>query len=184
VSSDGPNATDVALLHAVAAGDESALAELYDRHAGWLLVRLRRRCASADMVDLALQDTFLTLWRNAATYRGRGEVGAFLWGIAIRRLIDVMRTEGRLQRVRELVFRDAVGDQLMQSAEDEVLLGIEHGRLGEALTRLSPELRAAMQATVLDGLTCAEAGRLLGVPAGTVKSRCHRARMELREALT
>jgi RNA polymerase sigma-70 factor, ECF subfamily len=96
----------------------------------------------------------------------------------------VMRTEGRLQRVRELVFRDAAGDQLMQSAEDEVLLGIEHGRLGEALTRLSPELRAAMQATVLDGLTCAEAGRLLGVPAGTIKSRCHRARMELREALT
>jgi RNA polymerase sigma-70 factor, ECF subfamily len=184
VSSDAPNATDAALLHAVAAGDESALAELYDRHAGWLLVRLRRRCASADIVDLALQDTFLTLWRNAATYRGRGEVGAFLWGIAIRRLIDAMRAEGRLQRVRELVFRDVAGDQLMQSAEDEVLLGIEHGRLGEALTRLSPELRAAMQATVLDGLTCAEAGRLLGVPAGTVKSRCHRARMELREALT
>jgi RNA polymerase sigma-70 factor, ECF subfamily len=184
VSSDAPSATDVALLHAVAAGDEAALAELYDRHAGWLLVRLRRRCSSADIVDVALQDTFLTLWRNAASYRGRGEVGAFLWGIAIRRLIDAMRTEHRLQRVRALVFRDAAGDQLMQSAEDEVLLGIEHGRLGEALTRLSPELRAAMQATVLDGLTCAEAGRLLGVPAGTVKSRCHRARIELREALT
>jgi len=184
VSPDAPNATDAALLRAVAAGDESALAELYDRHAGWLLVRLRRRCASADVVDLALQDTFLTVWRNAAAYRGRGEVSAFLWGIAIRRLIDAMRTEGRLQRVRTLLYHGAAAEQLMQSAEDEVLLGIEHGRLGEALTRLSPELRAAMQATVLDGLTCAEAGRLLGVPAGTVKSRCHRARIELREALT
>jgi RNA polymerase sigma-70 factor, ECF subfamily len=184
VSSDAEKATDAALLRAVAAGDECALAELYDRHAGWLLVRLRRRCASADAVDLALQDTFLTLWRNAASYRGRGEVGAFLWGIAIRRLIDAIRAETKTQRARVLVFRDAAGDQLMRSAEDEVLLGIEHGQLGEALTRLSPELRAAMQATVLDGLTCAEAGRLLGVPAGTVKSRCHRARIELREALT
>jgi RNA polymerase sigma-70 factor, ECF subfamily len=184
VNSDALNATDVALLRAVAAGDEAALAKLYDRHAGWLLVRLRRRCASADVVDLALQDTFLTVWRKAATYRGGGDVSAFLWGIAIRRLIDAMRTEGRLQRVRALAFRDAAGDQLMLSAEDEVLRGIEHGRLGEALTRLSPELRAAMQATVLDGLTCAEAGRLLGIPAGTVKSRCHRARIELREALT
>ena len=179
-----PNATDAALLSAVAAGDESALAELYDRHAGWLLVRLRRRCASADTVDLAVQDTFLTLWRNAASYRSQGEVSAFLWGIAIRRLIDAMRAESKALRSRALAFRDAAEQQLMQSAEDEVLLGIEHGRLGEALTRLSPELRAAMQATVLDGLTCAEAGRLLGVPAGTVKSRCHRARIQLREALT
>jgi RNA polymerase sigma-70 factor (ECF subfamily) len=174
---------DAALLRAVAAGDEHALAELYDRHAGWLLVRLRRRCASPDIVDLALQDTFLTVWRKAAGYRGQGEVAAFLWGIAIRRLIDAIRTDGRLDRARQLVFRDAAAGQLMQSAEDEVLLGIEHGQLGQALSRLSPELRAAMQATVLDGLTCAEAGRLLGVPAGTVKSRCHRARIELREAL-
>lgn len=178
------NTTDAALLRAVAAGEESALAELYDRHAGWLLVRLRRRCASADTVDLAVQDTFLTLWRNAASYRSQGEVAAFLWGIAIRRLIDAMRAESKALRTRGLAFRDAAEEQLMRSAEDEVLLGIEHGRLGEALTRLSPELRAAMQATVLDGLTCAEAGRLLGVPAGTVKSRCHRARIQLREALT
>jgi RNA polymerase sigma factor (sigma-70 family) len=184
VSPDVRDASDAALLRAVAAGDESALAELYDRHAGWLLVRLRRRCASADTVDLALQDTFLTLWRKAASYRGQGEVGAFLWGIAIRRLIDAMRAESKALRTLSLAFRDAAEDQLIQSAEDQVLLGIEHGRLGEALTRLSPELRAAMQATVLDGLTCAEAGWLLGVPAGTVKSRCHRARMQLREALT
>ncbi len=183
---DVQNAIDVALLRAVAAGDEAALAELYDRHAGWLLVRMRRRCASADTVDLALQDTFVTLWRNAATYRSQGHVAAFLWGIAIRRLIDAMRVESTARRSRGLVIRDAAserGDGLVQSAEDQVLLAIEHGRLGEALTRLSPELRAAMQATVLDGLTCAEAGRLLGVPAGTVKSRCHRARMQLREAL-
>jgi len=184
VSPDAQNAIDVALLRAVAAGDEAALAELYDRHAGWLLVRMRRRCASVDTVDLALQDTFLTLWRNAANYRSEGDVTAFLWGIAIRRLIDAMRAESKVVRSRVLAFRDAAGDRLVQSAEDEVLLGIEHGRLGEALTQLSPELRAAMQATVLDGLTCAEAGRLLGVPAGTVKSRCHRARMQLREALT
>lgn len=174
------------LLRAVAAGDDAALAELYDRHAGWLLVRMRRRCASADTVDLALQDTFITLWRSAAAYRRQGDVAAFIWGIAIRRLMDAMRAENAAARSRGRVIRDAAGerdDDLVQSAEDQVLLGIEHGRLGEALMRLSPELRAAMQATALDGLTCAEAGRLLGVPAGTVKSRCHRARIQLREAL-
>lgn len=184
MSQDVEHVADSALVRAVAAGDELALAELYDRHAGWLLVRLRRRCASADTVELALQDTFLNLWRNAASYRGQGEVGAFLWGIAIRRLIDAVRADRRRDRVNQLAFRDSTADRLMASAEDEVLLGVAHGQLGQALSRLSPELRAAIQATVLDGLTCAEAGRLLGVPAGTIKSRCHRARMELREALT
>jgi RNA polymerase sigma-70 factor, ECF subfamily len=184
VNQRAADASDSALLRLVAAGDEQALAELYDRHAGWLLTRLRRRCASDEVVDLALQDTFLTLWRKASTYRGQGEVAAFVWSIAIRRLIDAMRTDSRLDRARQLLAGESLAGQLMRSAEDEVLLGIEHGQLGAALTRLSPELRAAMQATVLDGLTCAEAGRLLGVPAGTVKSRCHRARIELREALT
>jgi RNA polymerase sigma factor (sigma-70 family) len=184
VSQDLQRATDETLLRAVAAGDELALAELYDRHAGWLMVRLRRRCSSADVVELALQDTFLALWRNAARYRGQGEVGAFLWRIAVRRLIDELRADGRQLRSWQLGGPDSAPGGLVQSAEDEVLVGIEYGRLGEALTRLSPELRAAMQATVLDGLTCAEAGRLLGVPTGTVKSRCRRARLELREALT
>ena len=180
-----PADDDAQLLRAIAGGDEQALADLYDRHAGWLLARLRRRCASADVVDLALQDTFLTVWRKAGSYRGQGEVVAFLWGIAIRRLIDAMRTDSRLERVRRAAFGvSADGLALVQSAEDEVLLGIEHGQLGAALSLLSPELRAAMQATVLDGLSCAEAGRLLGVPAGTIKSRCHRARLELRRALT
>jgi RNA polymerase sigma factor (sigma-70 family) len=178
-----PVIADAELVRAISAGDPQALAQLYDRHAGWLLTRLRRRCASRDAVDQALQDTFLTVWRQARSFRGEGEVTAFLWRIAIRRLIDAVRADGRADRARQAVLRDSPGADLVASAEDEVLLGVEHGRLGEALTRLSPELRTAIEATVLDGLTCAEAGLLLGVPAGTVKSRCHRARIELRKAL-
>ena len=177
-------ASDAELLRAVAAGDEQALAELYDRHAGWLLARLQRRCASADVADQALQDTFLALWRRARAFRGQGEVSAFLWGIGIRRLVDAVRADGRADRVRQVLARESPAARVVSSAEEEVLLGVEHGQLGVALTRLSPELRAAIEATVLDGLTCAEAGLLLGVPAGTVKSRCHRARIELRKALT
>jgi RNA polymerase sigma-70 factor (ECF subfamily) len=71
----------------------------------------------------------------------------------------------------------------MVSAEDEVLVGVEHGDLGAAVGRLSPELRAVIQATVLDGLTTKEAATLLGIPQGTVKTRAARARRELREAL-
>jgi RNA polymerase sigma-70 factor (ECF subfamily) len=75
------------------------------------------------------------------------------------------------------------GFATVESAEDRVLLGVEYGDLAGALQRLSPELRAVVQATVLDGLTTKEAGRLLGIPAGTVKTRMMRARAQLRGEL-
>jgi RNA polymerase sigma-70 factor (ECF subfamily) len=170
---------DAALLRAVARGDEESLAALYDRHAGWLTVRMTRRCALPDVVDHAVQDTFLALWREAGSYRGSGDVAAFIWGIGVRRLIDAIRRENGPRR---RPWR-AAEPEVVVSAEDQVLAGIEHGRLGQALAGLSPELRAAIEATVLDGLTCAEAAVLLGVAEGTVKSRCHRARVALRAAL-
>ena len=71
----------------------------------------------------------------------------------------------------------------MLSAEDEVLAGINHGDLSGALGRLSPELVAVVEATVLDGLTTREAARLLKIPAGTVKTRARRARARLRQEL-
>jgi len=169
-------ANDDALIAAVAAGDRQALAELYRRHAPWLLVRLARRCADPGTVEEVVQDTFVAVWRGATRYRGAGEVPAWIWGIGIRRLISRLR-----QRPAAAVGVRA--EQTMVSAEDQVLVGVEHGELGAALGRLSPELRAVIQATALDGLTTKEAATLLGIPQGTVKTRAARARRELREAL-
>ena len=169
--------TDQELLIAIAGGEAQALRTLYDRHAPWLSLRLARRCADRDLADNALQDTFLAVWRQAGRYESRGEVAAWIWGIAIRRLVDgVRRRPASTESLPE-----AVG--VSPSAEEQVLLGVEHGDLGSALARLSPELRAVVQATVLDGLTSREAGHLLGIPSGTVKTRMMRARRQLREAL-
>lgn len=166
---------DEALLADVATGDRDALAELYRRHAPWLVLRLSRRCADPGAVEEVVQDTFVAVWRSADRYRGSGEVAAWIWGIGIRRLIS------RLRARPAATVRPT--DATTLSAEDEVLIGVEHGDLGSALGQLSPELRAVMQATVLDGLTTKEAATLLGIPQGTVKTRAARARRELREAL-
>jgi RNA polymerase sigma-70 factor, ECF subfamily len=174
---DERSASDEDLLAAIGQGDGGALRTLYERHAPWLVVRLTRRCADPAVVEEVVQDTFLAVWRGARRYRGHGEVAAWIWGIGIRRLID------RLRRQRPVsVLADAMGG-VEPSAEDRVLLGIEHGDLAGALERLSPELRAVLQATVLDGLTTREAGHLLGIPSGTVKTRLMRARRVLREEL-
>ncbi|WFB07803.1 RNA polymerase sigma factor [Streptomyces sp. LX-29] len=167
---------DAALLRAVAGGDETALATFYDRHAGWLFARLSRRCADPETVREVLQDTFLTVWRSAASYRGT-ECGGWLWVIAARRLVDAQRVQARADRV------EYAPAPVAPSAEDRVLDGLEYGDVGVALYRISPELREVLRATVVDGLTTREAARLLGIPEGTVKTRAMRARRELRAAL-
>ncbi|GAA0383848.1 RNA polymerase sigma24 factor [Acrocarpospora corrugata] len=159
----------------IAEGDRRALEILYARHAPWLILRLTRRCADATLVDEAVQDTFVAVWRTAARWNAKGEVAAWIWGIGIRRLLDQLRR-------RPLAVLPAY-EQVVVSAEEQVLLGIEYGDLGGALARLSPELRAVVQATVLDGLTTREAGKLLGLPSGTVKTRMMRAKAQLREGL-
>ncbi len=168
---------DAELLAAVADKDRDALRLLYDRHAPWLVLRLARRCADPGIVEEVVQDTFVAVWKGARRFRGEGDVAAWIWGIGIRRLIDRLRRHPA--PIPSTVGRNAV----VVSAEEEVLLGVEHGDLGAALNRLSPELRAVVQATVLDGLTTREASRLLGIPQGTVKTRMMRAKRELREAL-
>ena len=174
-----PEASDVELLAAVADGSAAALEQLYRRHAAWLSVRLSRRCADPSLVDEVLQDTFVAVWKGAGRHRGSGEVAAWMWGIAIRRLVDAYR---RTPPATYPLLTDLEAG-VVESAEDRVLLGVEHGDLAGALNRLSPELRAVVQATVIDGLTTKEAGRLLGVPSGTVKTRMMRARRALREEL-
>jgi RNA polymerase sigma-70 factor (ECF subfamily) len=177
----GPVRSDAELVEAVAKGrDRTALGELHDRHAPWIRARLQRRCGDPDVVAEAVQDTFVAVWRSAGRWDGRGEPAAWMWGIAIRRLIGVLRHRNRWAPVAR---RDA-DDAITVAAEDLVLGGLEHGDLATAMAGLSPELRAVLQATVLDGLTTREASRLLGIPAGTVKTRAMRARAELRGALT
>ena len=169
---------DAELLGRIADGDRGALESLYQRHEPWLRLRLDRRCADRQIVDEVLQDTFVTVWRTAGRYEGRGEVAAWMWGIATRTLLHRLRPrKPLLDRLRGLRSDEQA------SAEEQVLLGVEHGDLAGALASLSPELRAVVQATVLDGLTTNEAAALLGIPSGTVKTRMLRARRQLREAL-
>jgi len=173
--------SDTDLLRRVAGGDEAALRELVERHSAWLLLRLRRRTPDEELARSALQDTFVALWQDARRYRGDGDVGAWLWGIAIRRLVSRLRVRRGPQPVSQQVI-SALSPSL-RSAEDELLVALEHGDVGAALRSLSPDLRQALQATVLDGLSTKEAAGLLGIPQGTVKSRVRLAKARMREQL-
>src|SRR5215510_6355642 len=154
---------DATLLLAVAERDMGAFRTLYERHAGWLAIRLARRCNDNDLVADAVQDTFVAVWQRPQGFRGDGDIAAWLWGIAIRRLVSRLRT----RRSVAAVFENAGA---VPAAEDQV--------------RLSAEMRAVIQAVVLDGLSARETAHLLHLPVSNVKTRLHRAKTHLQAALT
>ncbi len=181
-TSNGTDAEDRALIARIGRGDRGALEQLYRRHVGWLLGRLEARCGDPDLADIALQDTFVSVWRSASKYRGDGTVAAWLWGIAVRRLIDQLRRRRPTPMAPDHLnrYRSEAG----VAFEDAITQKAAHTELGPAFGALSPDLQAVLIATAIDGLTTKEAARLLGVPQGTVKTRLMRARRTLQEALS
>ncbi len=170
--------SDAELIHRVAAGDREALRALYERHAGWLIVRLERRCDDPELADLALQDAFLAVWKDASKWRGEGDVGAWIWGIASRRLIDQLRK----RRPTPTDERGHVDDA--PSAEQIAIDRRLSGPIARAIAQLDPDVRTVFLAANLDGLTTKEIATLHDMPQGTVKTRLARARTQLQSHLT
>jgi RNA polymerase sigma-70 factor (ECF subfamily) len=173
-------AADDELVAAVAAGDRQALELLYRRHAPWLAGRLAARTTSRELAEEALQDSFLAAWRGARSYHGTGEVPAWLWGIARRRLASLARRQphGGLSLA-------AAGERADQAAgPEEAALGRDASdRIRLAVAHLPDDLRAAITAVVYRGQTIGQAALAAAVPEGTIKSRLHRARLQIRKEL-
>jgi RNA polymerase sigma-70 factor (ECF subfamily) len=167
--------TDGELVARVAGGDVEAFARLYDRHSHWLAARLSRRCGDAGLVDEAVQDTFLALWRGAAGYTGRGDVGAWLWGIAVRRLSDGLRRYPSPWSPLPAEGWASTEDPFAALIGDEVVEGL--------LAVLPETQRAVVHATIVDDLTMQQAADRLGIPVGTVKTRMMRARAGMRQVV-
>ena len=170
------------LVARVAAGDDTALHELFGRHAPWMAARLRAVLPAADVEDV-LQETFLAAWRGARGYRPQGACGGWLWGIARRQAALLLRRRGPAdQAVTALPDGLAAGPDTPDPAET----ALARAGLEEAVAALgppgSPE-REVWRLMYEQDRPVAEVAEMLGVPPGTVKSRAHRARRLLRAAL-
>lgn len=166
---------DERLVRGVAAGDEGALRELFDRHAPWLAARLRRSLP-ADAVEDVLQETFIAVWRGAGKYGGEGAVGAWVWGIARRQAALWARKHGR----PEVEFEPA-------TAEDPAAVATSRADLDRALEKLGPEggeQRELARLILIEDRSVADAAARLDIPEGTVKSRMYKIRCLLRASLS
>src|SRR6266516_1582951 len=168
------------LVARVAAGDDAALRELFGRHAPWLAVRLRAVLPADDVEDV-LQETFLAAWRGARGYQPQGSAGGWLWGIARRQAARWLRRRGPAELLLPALLA-ADGRHPGDPAE----AALSRAELSRAVSALGPEggpARETWRLMSVEEKGVAEGAELRGVPAGTVKSRAHRARRLMRAAL-
>jgi RNA polymerase sigma-70 factor (ECF subfamily) len=172
---------DAALVAALAHGERSALAALYDRHAAALLGVAHAVLGNRRDAEDLLHDVFLEVWRRAASYdASRASVRAWL----------LLRTRSRaIDRFRSLALARRHGMALAaeppagSDPASELWPVLDRPRALAALSALPEPQRQAIELSYREGLSCSEIAERCGVPVGTVKSRLARAMETLREQL-
>lgn len=173
--------TDQDALAALSQGQIGALGLLYDRYSGVVYDFVRRAVSGESDVDDIVQATFLSAAKTVASHDGKQTCRTWLVGIAGRLLYRRRRGLSRWTRaLRELALRDAdkyADPHQALSARDEV------NRLSWALTKLSEPKRIVLLLAEAEEQSCEQIARALQVPVGTVWTRLHHARRELRRLL-
>ncbi len=179
-----PAVSDVELVARCAAGDDRALAGLYDafgRAAYGLALRVVRDAAFAEDV---VQEAFLDVWRNARSYDpSRAKVSSWLFTFVHRRAIDLIRREESRRQ------RPVAPDELPEGTDasgdiaDHVAASDTSARLRLALSSLSPAHREVIELAYFGGYSQSEIAERIGEPLGTVKSRTFAALSRLRSVI-
>lgn len=175
-------APDSALVERMMAGDENALAALYDRYSGMLFAMLVRILRDTGAAEEVLQDLFLQLWRSAARYdAARGSLPAWLLVIGRNRAISRLRRRGpqEVQDDGEKFSMESVASP--GNMEDEAWRAQMMNRLRNAMAALPGEQRKAVELAYFEGMTQTEIAAKTNTPLGTVKSRVRAAMQTLKQ---
>jgi len=172
--------SDEAVLALIARSDEQALAELYRRF-GRLAYGLALRILRDDaLAQDAVQEAFLGVWRAAARFKAeRAKPSTWLLTLVHRRAVDLVRREERRRTEPLQPETEPVGAE----AADETELATQRETIREALRRLPPEQREAIELAYYGGYTQSELAERLGQPLGTIKSRMFTGLARLRDEL-
>jgi RNA polymerase sigma-70 factor (ECF subfamily) len=174
-------ATDAELVRACAGGDRAAFERLVDRHGDALFRFAVRQCGSAREAEDAVQDGLLAAWRGASTFRGEASARTWLFQVLLhacrrrrRRRAGEPASHAPVEEAAALPDGAAAVDERAASRQAaEALSG--------ALAGLPEESREVLLLRDVEGLTGEEAAAALGIGLAAMKSRLHRARLELKE---
>lgn len=182
-SSDIRDTSDASLVVSVARSSESALAELYRRHAGPVLGLARRVLGDPTLAEEVAQEVFLRLWRSPEKFDpGRGTLRSFLLTQTHGRSIDLLRSE-RARRQREGREALSVPEASSHDIEREVWDMTVAERVQDAMWRLTSDERRAIELAYFGGHTYREVAVILDEPEGTIKSRIRVGLRRMRSSL-
>src|SRR5688572_4649554 len=160
----GTDDPDAPLVLAMARGDQTALAELYDRYAFLLLGIAIRIVKDRREAEDLLHDVFLEVWRSAKDFDPkRGRVRTWLTIRMRSRALDLQKSAR--------VSRNAGDSGLDLLVDESEGVSPDHARVRSALAELGPDQRRVLELAYFEGLSCTEIAARVEIPVGTVKSR-------------
>ena len=172
--------SDEALVLLAARSEQSALAELYDRYgrpADGLALRIVR---DRSLAEDAVQEAFLAVWRSAGSFLAeQGKPSTWILTLVHRRAVDIVRREER----RRADPIDERSQPTGEATDEEAWLRAQRQVVQEALRKLPPDQREAIELAYYGGFTQSELAERLGQPLGTIKSRMFTGLKRLRELL-
>lgn len=172
-----PGTSDPEIMSRLASGEMGALGELYDRHCEPVRRFVARATSDAEDVDDLVHATFLAAAKSAARYDSRPSCRPWLIGISAQLIRRRRQGFGRLLAVLSSLHGSQASTVDPRSALQA------RSDVERVLGRLSEAKRIAFLMAEVEGLTCPEIAEALGIPIGTVWTRLHAARRELRREL-
>lgn len=170
--------SDELLVEQARAGDARAFEELVVRHADRVHgVVLRFGVGRADAEEV-VQDVFVRAWRALPRFEGRSKLSTWLFRIAFNEAHRRLKRRGRESRPLDEEIPDAGPSPQARAEATDLRRLLERG-----LRELPEHLRAAVVLRDVEGLTTAEAADVMGLGEAAFKSRLHRGRVALRDAL-
>jgi len=173
-----PAVDDASLVAAIQAGNEDAMATLYDRFAQIVYSVALRVLGDTAAAEDVIQEVFMQLWRNPQAFSSsRGSMGAWLAVIARHRAIDHLRRRKTETDIEDVVI--SVDARIDDEVERHAFLA----KIRNVLSGLPEQQRTAVEMSFFDGLTHSEIAKKTGDPLGTIKTRIRTALTSVRRAL-
>ncbi|SRR5579871_528684 len=177
---------DEDLLSAITAGAAWALESLYQRYHKGLYSLMYRMISDHQVVEELLQETFLSVWRRAATYSAQvGAVRSWLFTISRNHAVDYLRKKRQRSTLKEIPLREIEFDERFAYADaaEEASFLEKQQQIRRALDHLPEKRRMVLELSYFQGWTHVEIAALCDMPLGSVKSSMRLGLLQLKREL-